>query len=457
MLMFDSLQENRYPYDDAPDFFLGGYWLMSEAVHILLAWVFVIASVLWVFRRAPGNAVFKSSTLFFALALYNNPAFKYIGISLNEYFGILTVVMIFLKQSLSGQKFEYRSPIVLSLTILFLLAVTHTILLGLAYPELNPDGVTWSTKIALNLKILVLVVNLWVVGGAARKLENFNFVIRCIVSFGAVGALIYLVQVFVFFSGTLPFGTYIDAGYVGVPSFGAVSIERGHFGKMMTPLAPFFLYVLVVFRWRFAFALFALVSVINISASSLSFFALFCFLSALAYRRSLATPKNMILLMAIAGGVVTLIVSNYDIYWGVIEKIYDLAISGDQDNIGGRTVGVLWEYLNTYPYGIGYSGSTLRTAPGLSDINFGIYAFISQFSILTPFITIGFGLLIYQTLYRLHLLKCDAPAVRCLGVGVMLSVFIFIVDILWFVPTIWLSYELIWSIRARAKHIASTA
>jgi hypothetical protein len=401
-----------------------------------------------VLLRARGTTVFKVSLLYFSLALYNNPAFNYAGININEYLGVLALALAVINNRVSATRHYFPSPVIYSLCFLLLFSVPHVVMIGIANPELNPDGNSWLIRFALNFKILVLAINLWIVGRFARQTESFAFLVKSVVVCGTMGAILYLVQLIIILTGTLPFGTYIDAGFIGVPSFGSVSIERGHFGKMMAPLAPFFLYAFIAFKWRLAFILFVIVSIINISASSLSFFFVFCLLSAWFFRKHLATQRNMFIILLMACVFLAISAPYYEVYLAAITKIYDLAIAGDVEAIGGRTLDTLSVYITAYPFGLGYSGSTLRTAPGLPEINSGLYAFFSQFSIFAFPIIFGYSFLFYKTLRRHHSSKRFLLVTICLKIGVILSIFIFFADILWFVPTIWLSYELLWSIQS---------
>ena len=120
---------------------------------------------------------------------------------------------------------------------------------------------------------------------------------------------------------------------------------------------------------------------------------------------------------------------------GVFEKINKLGFQGDEE--GGRGFGVLEQYLNTYPLGISYSGSTLRTATELPEINLGIYAFISQFSVLSIPLIIGFIFLNYLIIIKGNL-QIKRNTKNALLIGILVSGVIYFIDILWFTPTIWL-------------------
>ncbi len=131
-----------------------------------------------------------------------------------------------------------------------------------------------------------------------------------------------------------------------------------------------------------------------------------------------------------------------DVFNGIIDKIYQIAIMGNETHGGGRSFGVFVKYLQTYPFGMGYSGSTLRVAPMLPEINAAHYAFVAQYSALAVPLVAGFALLVYRAAragLRIELLG------RCMTVGVLMSGLIFFADILWFVPMIWLSMEIVFS------------
>lgn len=441
--MLDELVENRYPYDHVLDFFLGGHWSVLQGLHISIAWAFVAFACIFVLCQFSIKLSVRCATLYFALAVFNNPAFELAGIKLNEYFGMLAMVCMFVEFYLYASPFDFRSPVVWGLMLTFVLATTHGLLIGLTYPETNPDAATWILRAAVNFKILVLAVNLWVSGLAARKTEYFDFLVKTVVTFGTAGTLIYLIQVLITISGTLPYGTYLDAGFVGIPSYGSVSIERGHFGKMMAPLAPFFLLAWLRHGWTIPFVLFCLTSLINISASSLSFFAFFILMATLTFRREAFVLKNIIWASPLLALLSLGVIEYKEVFYGVTEKIYDLAISGDEEAIGGRNSGVFFEYLSSYPLGLGYGGSTLRTGPGLPEINSGFFSFIAQFSFFSIPLGIGYAMLSYLTIASGNWRGSDLLVRRCLALGVPLSAFIFFADVLWFIPTIWLSFELL--------------
>lgn len=435
--MFEDLVEKRYPFDNCIDFFAGGYWLHIEALHLTLGWLFI---GFLIFRLICENISLslKLSVLFFSLVIFSNPAYDLGGFRLNELFGILAV--IFSLVLTRTPKISVASPVVRSILIIFIIGILHGLLVSVIYPDLNRNLATGFIRIAVNLKVLVVALNLAIVSSYLKKGLGLNILLKSIVVAGTFALTMYLLQGIVLVSfGTLPYGTFIDAGFIGFPSFASTSIERGHFGKLMTPLFPFFFYAMLAWGWWWCFVLFTFIFLINFSASAQVFFASFI-LIALYRFMFLFKRKSFLLFSSIIIVLATALVLSYDeLFLGVFKKIYELAIKGDEG--GGRGLGVFLDYIDRYPLGIGYGGSTLRTAPGLREINASHFSFISQYSFLSPLIL---GLYLFLTVKTLQATRSSGLLAKSMIIGVLGSSVIFLADILWFTPTIWLSYLIAW-------------
>jgi hypothetical protein len=441
--MFENLIENRYPFDNAIQFFVEGYWLHLESLHLTLGWLFI---VFLTFRLACENIPLslKLSILFFSLVIFNNPAYDLGGFRLNELFGILAIVLGTVMRKVP--KFFIGAPVVRSMLLIFIIGIVHGILVSIAYPELNKDFATGFTRVAVNLRVLVVALNLAIVSSFLKRGLGLNILIRSIVIAGTFSLLMYLLQGLVLIGArTLPYGTFLDAGFIGFPSFGSTSIERGHFGKFMAPLFPFFLYAMLAWRWWQCFLLFTFIFLINFSASAQVFFASFT-LIALYKFIFLFKRKSFLLFFSIVTILTITLVTSYDeLFLGIVEKIYETAFKGDE--IGGRGLGLLPHYIDRYPLGIGYSGSTLRTAPGLPEINAAHLAFITQYSFVSPLVL---GTYIFLTVTTLQVSRNSGLLAKSMTVGVLGSSVIFFADILWFIPTIWLSYLIAWHASGRS-------
>lgn len=442
----DDLRELRYPWLNAVQFLTGGYPAEIGALHLVIGWLFVLVLVTRVLSERQLPFEFRCATLYFALTLFTNPAFNFVGLNLNEVFGVIGVTKMIARGRIPS---PYNSgTVVVGLYGLFAVSMVHVLITLLVYPALNSDLGSAFTKIAINIKIAVLALNLAIVGVSLRRGQGLELLLRSCVNVATAGLLLYLLQVFIMAAGTMPYGTYLDAGFVGVPSFGSVSIERGHFGKFMAPYFPFMLFALLKWRCRWQFGLMCLITMINFSASSQVFFLCFCVMALLRFRRHMGLRAVMLIGVACVGAA-ALIVSYWDVFAGIGEKIYALAIEGDESEGGGRSFGVFYDYISSYPLGLGYSGSTLRTAPGLPEINASYFAFFAQFSFLAPGVLAAYLYAVWRAIRRARLGHGDLFG--CLSLGVAMSVVIFFTDILWFVPLIWLPFELIHSLRRHER------
>jgi hypothetical protein len=267
-----------------------------------------------------------------------------------------------------------------------------------------------------------------------RTDADFDTLMQAMVVYGAAAIMIYFLQVGVFASGTRPYGTYWDAGFTGIPSFGAVSIERGHFGKFLVQLFPFFAWGAARRRYRLPMLLFLLVTLVNFSASSMSFLAGYIVITACLLHRYVLRPATLKYVVPTVALVIVLASRFGEQYGGLVQKIVDFGLRGDAG--GGRGFSVLDAYLSAYPFGIGYSGSTLRNVGALPQINMGAYALASQLSFLILPVFAGFLWLTYRVIRRGARIG-DRFVYGLLAGGMLMAVFIDLVDVLWFVPTLW--------------------
>lgn len=434
----DELEETRYPWDSVFGYLGSGDVASIEALHLTLGWLFVLALVARVLSLPRLALPIRLATLYFALTAFTNPAYTVGGLNTNEVFGILAV----LAWPVSWRPATLRDASVVTkgLLAVFVVGLAHAIVLAPFHPELI-EGARSFTKFAIHAKIAVLALNLMIVGHGLRTGRlHVDTVLRSILAAGTAALLLYAVQGAVLVSGRIPYGTYLDAGFVGVPSFGSVANERGHFGKFMAGYFPFFLYALIAWRWRWRFALLVLVTLANFSSSSQAFFGVFVLLSLWTFRSRIRLAPA-VAAMVLTIGVSALLAERVGAaFAGVVTKIYELAFLGDESTGGGRSLETFESYLTHYPLGIGYSGSTLRTAPGLTEINAAHFAFVTQYSLLALPILAAFAWLVWRSV---RLARRGSDLDRCLGLGVVMSVVVFASDILWYVPLFWLCFELL--------------
>jgi hypothetical protein len=429
---FSDLAELRYPFGTSWEF-LSGYLTDKAALHLVFGWIAAIFLVLRI-SVAHESWARKLLTAYFGLTLFNNPAFQVLpGSSLGDIFGVLCVIY-FGASVCTSAKARRLSLLGVAICGVGIVFAIHAVLVGALYPELNAADAGVLRFLVIS-KVFVFGISVCLFDQAFDSEDQLLWFLRCVVSFALVGIAAYFIQAALLVTGTPPYGTYLDAGYIGFPSFGSVSIERGHFGKFLTPLFPVFLYLMLRERRTKSFLSLVLVTLVNFSASSLSFFAVYSGMTFVAFRTRVLNLKVAAVVIAITGAAGVFIAYTSRLWGAVIDKVYGLAFQGGEG--GGRDLGTFVDYLETFPLGISYGGSTLRVAPGLDEINAGIFAFISQMSFLSaPFIAV-FAVLVIHALFVTETIA-DSDLRKALAIGILAIPFIFAADVLWFVPTIWL-------------------
>lgn len=171
------------------------------------------------------------------------------------------------------------------------------------------------------------------------------------------------------------------------------------------------------------------------SASSYVFMSLYIILSLLIISeiKSYYKMAISILILVIASFFTEQLIS-------LIDKIYALAIQ--QDEAGGRGFKYLSEILLKYPLGYGYAGSTYRDLHGIEglQLNNAIVAFWGQLSIAGIPIILALGYAYWNMIYKIKFQSLEG---RLLLITLIVSIVIFLADILWFIPTIWLSIAIL--------------
>ena len=436
MTDLQELEEFRYPFESTLEFF-GSYWHNFEAFHLCFAWIALLAVAIQLLCRRRSLGL-KLLALYFGLTLFNNPAFQLVpGATLGDLFGVLCVPYYAFDITLNrGFKVRY-SAVGLSILCAGLLMGLHALVVHTFYPVLNEDG-AGLTRCLIFLKVFVFGICCFLFEEYA---DDWGWLIRQVMNFALIGIACYLIQATMLLTGHIPYGTFLDAGYVGMPAFGSVSIERGHFGKFLTPLFPLFLLTFLKHRRRLAFFSFTLVTLVNVSASSLSYFAFYVAHTIIQFKGKLRKPRYAALAFGAAGVLCALTVYTRSVWVGLVGKINNQAVEGG----GGRSISLLITYLRNFPLGLSYGGSSLRTAPGLDEMNSGLYSFISQESVMAIPLIGAFFWLVYTAICRCREIP-DLYTRRVLKTGIIIMPFIFFSDLLWFTPTIWLPMLLVFRV-----------
>ena len=428
----NDFDELRYPFNSLLDFVGGGYFAERAGLHLTIALiVFAILTAQVMLGRGP--VLKRLITVFFAGTVYNNPVFAIPGgLHFNELAGVVAAFWLCVLLA-AGLKIDVRR-VAIPLVVGGLVMVAHAAFVSVLDVSLIPDTSTAIVRGVLLARIFVLAIIVLGMESLYTTTEDFEALMRAMVRFGVAAIAIYFIQTGVFLSGTRPYGTYWDAGFTGIPSFGAVSIERGHFGKFLIMLFPFFAWTAMRQRRWIPMGLFILVTLVNFSASSMSFLVGYLAITVLVLHRYVMRPAAVKWMLP-AGVTVLVLASKFgEQYGGLVQKVLDLGLKGDA--AGGRGFDVLEAYLSAHPLGLGYSGSTLRNVGMLPAINMGAYAMASQLSLLVIPIFLGFLWLNHRVARESRYIDDRVVAGLMIG-GMCMAIFIDLVDVLWFVPTIW--------------------
>jgi len=447
----NKLEVLGYPFNSILEFIGNGYWCQPQGWHLTLGLVLLVILFMRVFMSRH-FMLSKLTALYFSSFIFNNPSYKLFGLQFSEYMGIVGCIGLFfyvikkpfLRKSMVGYA-------VLTAAIIFVLHALFVVMINA-----QPDNYLLESN-AMNVTLLrmmligkVIVLGLMLISFDLYFADSGSLVwlIQTVVAFGLAAGVVYIFQAGMYYiGGIIPFGMYADAGFTGIPSFGAVSLERGHFLKFFVPLFPFFLWVLVAAKRLWSFILFLMVCLINFSASGLAFLAGYLFLAVLIFRNYFSRIR---VLFWFCIGVGTIVISGVVFsrqYLGVMTKIWEIGILGGVNNdaieVSGRSIQVLSTYLGMHPYGMSYGGSTLRALQGLPDNNLGIFVFLTQLSFFSIPIIFGFIVLIYYVIKSARLCS-DQLSYKVFLVGALMPVFIYITEVLWFIPHIWLPLAILY-------------
>ena len=428
----NEFDELRYPFTTLFEFVSGGYFAELAGLHLTIALI-VFAILAMQVMRGRGTVLQKLITLFFAGTVYNNPAFAVPGgLHFNEIAGVVASLWLG-GLLLGGLRINLRG-VGVPLLVGALVMLIHAAFVSVLDVAVVPDTATAIVRGVLLARIFVLGIIALGMESLYTTTEDFEALMNAMVRFGVAAIAIYFLQTAVFLSGTRPYGTYWDAGFTGIPSFGSVSIERGHFGKFLVILFPFFAWAAMQQRRWVPMGLFLLVTLVNFSASSMSFLAGYVVITVLVLHRYVIRPAAVKWLVPVVVAVVLLASRFGEQYGGLIEKVLQVGFRGGSE--GGRGFSVLEAYLSAHPFGLGYSGSTLRNVGDLPMINMGAYAMASQLSLLLIPIFVGFLWLTYRVVRESRYIN-DRVLAGVMIAGMLMAILMDLVDVLWFVPTIW--------------------
>ena len=430
--------ELRYPFDSLFDFFSGGYLFQDQALHLSFGFIAILIAIMVCLMRFR-DPIAGLIGFYFLSPVYSNPCYGLFGIGFPELLGsFVFMLVLFTRPSafLPRGAFEKNTYIAISIII------SYTIIILLF--NQNQNGGHFGERIFVFGKPVLLAFLFAAALNLRVVRDDAFFRLVSIVVFSEFIAYFY--QLFIFLEGIVPYGTYPAAGIDTFVSFGGTSNERGHLAKFFNPLLPI---ILFYNRSKASYLLliaFFLVAFSNLSASGYCFLLIELFFVALFFRTKLSKSLGSLFFCFIMLIFVAIL---FDALAAIFNKIYNLAILGDESEAGGRSLDTFMMYIQSFPFGIGYSGSTYRIADGLPEINSGFFAFLSQLSVVGFFLIVAFLTNIYVIIRRSLRIAYKYPEFYFIISGVLAMPLIFFADLLWFVPTIWL--PLIYTLSASQK------
>jgi len=424
----NMLYDFRYPFNTALEFFSGLYFLNLEALHLMVGYFLLSFMIVRVFSNSNIPLPYKFAIIYFSGTIFNNPAYK-IVITISELFGIFAVIIFI------NRRYIKLNSISNYIILFGVISALHLSILVMFDEHVANDFDLY--RAAVLLKLFVLAFNIIILFNYINSDYDLKVFINYSIIIFNIVVISYLVQVVVFVMGTVPYGSFSPTGWVEsiIPSFGATSVERGHLGKFFVPLFPLYLYAYHKLGYKKSFLLYLIVAFSNFSASSYAFLFLYILGMIILLHKEF---KNLIFLIIVFIALTVSFFNNQ--IFGIITKIYELAIISEKADLGGgRSFLWIFDIIESYPFGFGYGGSSYRNSHGISglDLSNAVVIFFGQLSILGFFI-IGIFVFNMNKIFKTGKYLNFRFERKLLFLSITVMSLIFLADVLWFVPVIWL-------------------
>ncbi len=244
-----TVQELRYPFSNFIEF--GGFLGSPSSAGIIIGF-FGIISILYLSLVRRSSAEIKFAAASVALAPFNNPAYSFVGISPPDICAFAALLLFIRSFFLSYR--HISTPFAIDQTLVLRVIPYVSLLLGSLLGFLSPRSLSLSngtgsdlfTFLTANLRLLSSVAVGIILSRSIRGSQSFYLIpffhallrisVCCILSVQLVGYVLFL-------AGIPLYGTFQGAGFIDFPAFGAVSIERGHLGRIIC-FFPFLLLTL---------------------------------------------------------------------------------------------------------------------------------------------------------------------------------------------------------------------
>ena len=430
------LFELRPSYRNFLEFISCGF--RFEFINIYLGFLVIAFLTLWVCTSRQ-NTHIKLITLYFSLSFFTNFAYQMYRARFFDYIGIvigLIVISILLLHPLKiwrGGKTLFFLMIILLLHILILYIAGY-------FDRYESGDKVFLQRMVMIFRVVFLFFVVLYFMNFVRDQGQIDFIVTAFKYTGAACLLIMVFQEILFFGfGYESTCLNFASARIPLPRFGSISIEGGHFGRLIPTFLVYFLVPRKAgLKITAAFFLLVFLSLTNISIS-LYGYLVFIFLSMIVVNLFVCKIHRLklfisVLIATIAGASVSFPVYALRLW----DKISALLFKyGDQyERFAFRKPGFVYKSLSEFPLGIGF-GVSNRHLPDESFTDMGIYALISQTSILSIVIILLFVCYWFLLLRRFIKYKRDllikpyAPHSFIMALAIP---FIFIFDIVWLYP-----------------------
>ena len=425
-----SVEELRYPFSNFIEF--TPHILDVQAFHLVVGFAGIVHILLFAFDASSVKSwAFRFAATAISLSPYNNPAFTYLSISISDALGMLAVLIFLAQIVFSNFKLVEAASRRQFLKIIpyFLLVIGS--LLGFIHANYSLTGTSANQElvfISSNMRLVIsAMIGLIVITYSTRNClcKNYitNVMSKSIWWIFAVQLICYFIY---FFFRVTPYGTFQGAGFIDIPAFGAVSIERGHLGRIIA-LFPAIVLIFSYESKSYKSSLIDFLLKINSRSCpkvfyvsllsvllSLSTSAYFLLISQFIYPlftycisslKSLFYSAHLRKSMSLTAVIIVIIATCSSILWPLIDKAFAMIFGGSGSGVRGLSI----DLSELKFLGIGYYGSTLRENIGVesydlglavNSLYFGLFYYIFIFYLLFRFLSLQPGNPFERDLYR---------------------------------------------------------
>jgi len=234
-----EFEELRPSYSSFLEFVISGY--NSEYINIYLGFLVILGTSVYIFQTRE-NIHIKLITWYFSLSFFTNFAYQMYHARIFDFIGIaisLVVILTLLVHKLEIRPFERTLIILTAVLLLHLL----TLYLFGYFDKYDAADKMFLQRLVMICRVGVFFCVFLYFTNFVRDGRQVSFIIDTFKYVGLATLFIMIFQEVLFFGCEFStVGTYPATGRIPIPRFGSVSIEGGHFGKLIPTFLIYFIY-----------------------------------------------------------------------------------------------------------------------------------------------------------------------------------------------------------------------